>query len=326
MPLPSELICQDDQPLLTRVAAWPMYPCWTELTQSRLGEITAAEGLDFATALLYDRLRSSEQHGPFISRLEQLIVKPPPLTRKIDVLLAVAPGAYYRELPGAGGDGRRFTEQAAPYGCRTAVIPTNSVGSLAENGQIICRWLAEHSSERILLASISKGAADIKWALMLPDADRAFRSVVAWFNLSGLPGGSPLMNWLFERRLATWLYKLAFWWKGLDFELLRQMTWGPQGLLNFPMQLPAHIRLISVCGFPVPASMSNNTMRRFRRRIAALGPNDGILLLSDACTLPGLIFPVWGADHNLRPPWDVRRLVTALAFYLAEELNLWADT
>ena len=40
--------------------------------------------------------------------------------------------------------------------------------------------------ERILLASISKGAGDIKAALAEPGAAAAFRPVAAWLNLSGL--------------------------------------------------------------------------------------------------------------------------------------------
>lgn len=237
----------------------------------------------------------------------------------------MAPGAFYQELKGTGGDGRLLSKQVAAYGCRTAVIPTRSMGTVTENGRIIRDWLGERPHERILLASISKGAADIKAALALPDAQAAFRTVAAWLNLSGLPHGTPIANWLFERKLATLFYRAAFWWKGLDIEVLRQTAWGPGAILDFPMSLPAHVKLISVVGFPLRRHFTTKTLHRYHRRLAPRGPNDGLLLLTDPCTLPGLVYPVWGADHNLRPAWGIRRLIAALAYYLAETLRLGAD-
>jgi hypothetical protein len=320
-----DVVSDEDGDLLARVAEWPQLTSWTELTQPVLARLAAERGTDFATALLYDRLRRSPEHGPFIRRVDDLVARPPHFPGTIDVLLAVAPGAYYHELPRAGGDGRLLRESAAAYGCRTAVIPTRSMGTVAENGRIIRDWLGERSHERILLASLSKGAADIKAALTLPGAAAAFRSVAAWLNLSGLPNGTPIANWLFERKLATLFYRAAFWWKGLDLGVLRQTEWGPGSVLDFPLHLPPHVKLVSVVGFPLRRHLSSKALRRYHGRLAPRGPNDGLLLLADPCALPGLVYPVWGADHNLRPAWDVRSMVGALAFDLAETLHLWAD-
>jgi hypothetical protein len=306
-PLPA---CECD--LLTRVADWPELRALAQLTRPVLTEVAAAHGIDFATALLYDRLRRSQQHGAFIRRVDELIAQPPPFTGTMDVLLAVAPGAFYQELPRAGGDGRLIREALAAYGCHTAVIPTRSMGTVAENARIIRDWLGERSAERILLASISKGAADIKAAMAMPDADAAFRPVLAWLNASGLPNGTPIANWLFERPLATLFYRAAFWWKGLDIEVLRQTTWGPGTVLDFPLALPAHVQLISVVGFPLRRHLSSKPLRRYHGRLAPRGPNDGLLLLADACSLPGLVYPVWGTDHNLRAACGVPALTAAL--------------
>jgi hypothetical protein len=323
-PLDAPPFCSDsDRELLDRAAEWPEFLSWKELTQPVLARLARERGIDFATALLYDRLRRSPEHGPLIRRVDELLIRPPPFAARMDVLLALAPGAYYRELPRAGGDGRVLREQVAAYGCRTEVIPTLSMGSVAENGRIIHGWLRERPHERIILASISKGAADIKAALTLPGAEAAFAPVAAWLNLSGLLGGTPIANWLFERRLATLFYRAAFWWKGLDMEVLRQTTWGPGAVLDFPWTLPAPVKLISVAGFPLCRHLSSKALRRYHDRLAPRGPNDGLLLLADPCALPGSVYPVWGADHNLRPAWDVRRLIAALAFYLAETLDLW---
>jgi hypothetical protein len=189
---------------------------------------------------------------------------------------------------------------------------------------VIRDWLAQHCHEKILLASLSKGGADVKAALAQPDAASVFRPVVAWLNLSGMVNGSPSVSWLRQRRLVSAFFRLFCWWKGIDFAVGRQLEWGPGTVLDFPLALPPHLHLISVVGFPLRQHFTSAVLRRFHARIAARGPNDGMILLSDACALPGLVYPVWGGDHNLRPAWDIRRLVTALACYLAETLDLWS--
>jgi hypothetical protein len=314
----------DDRDLLARAAAWPNAGHSSELTQPALARLAADVGIDFATAVLYDRLRRSAEHGPFIRRLDDLVAHPPRFLAPIDALLAVVPGAYYRELPRAGGDGRILREQAAAYGLRTAVVPTRSTGTAAENGRILLDWLADRPDERIILASISKGAADIKASLALSGAAAAFRPVVAWLNLSGLPAGTAIANWLLDRPLTTLAYRAVFWWKGLDIGVIRPMARGPGTPLDFPLTLPAHIRLVNVAGFPLRRHLSTAALRRCHRRLAPWGPNDGMMLLADACSLPGLLYPVWGADHNLRPADGIGPQVAALAFYLAETLGLWA--
>ena len=37
-------------------------------------------------------------------------------------------------------------------------------------------------------------------------------------------------------------------------------------------------------------------------RLGRLGPNDGFVLLAELLVLPGLVHPVWGADHLFRTP------------------------
>jgi hypothetical protein len=94
--------------------------------------------------------------------------------------------------------------------------------------------------------------------------------------------------------------------------------------LDSPLRLPAQIRLISIVGFPLREHLTRRESRRCHGRLAPFGPNDGGLMLSDVCALPGLIYPVWGADHYLQPERhirDVRVLIRSILQYLDETLD-----
>lgn len=313
----------EDLALVRGAGAYTDFVSLEDLTPAALQQITAERGIDFATALLYDRILRSARHGPFIEAVRTRLTCPVPSKGKLDVLLAVAPGAYYREIAKNGGDGRLLREEAAKLGCRTALIPTSSMGTLAENGRQIVAWLQASAEPRILLASLSKGGADIKTALALPGAAAAFQKVIAWLNVSGTVAGSPGANWLAAPTVAAYCHRCLFRLLRLDFQVVRELHWGPGGRLDQPLELPPHLRLVTLAGFPTRRHLTTGFLRAYHRRLSPLGPNDGITLLADACSLPGAVYPVWGADHYLRPPWDIRRLAAALAGYLADELNLW---
>ena len=57
-----------DRILLERAASWTRHPSLAELTVDVLRELAGREGIDFATALLYDRVLRAAEHGPFAAR------------------------------------------------------------------------------------------------------------------------------------------------------------------------------------------------------------------------------------------------------------------
>ena len=64
---------------------------------------------------------------------------------------------------------------------------------------------------------------------------------------------------------------------------------------------PEGLLVVSVVGTPLVSHLSGTTAAR-HARLAPEGPNDGSTLLRDAVVEPGLVYPVWGADHYLRVP------------------------
>lgn len=75
----------DEQVLLERAAAWADTRTLAELSHELLQHIARDKGIDFATAVVYDRLRRSETHGPGICewevRLHSSLPRPPQTVR-----------------------------------------------------------------------------------------------------------------------------------------------------------------------------------------------------------------------------------------------------
>ncbi len=271
----------------------------------RLRILADREGIDFATALLYDRLVTSSEHGPFVRNINAL--EPP---RRLDLTLAIVPGACHVEYPHTGADGRCLRDMARGWGCGVETVPVASFGSLEANARTIRDWLTAHTGGPLVLVSLSKGGADVKTALTLPGAGKAFRNVSTWVNLSGITRGTPLVGWFLARRFHRLTARLLCWYRRYDFAVFESLDRRREGPLALAWQVPDHLRIIHVLGFPLREHLSGRLARRSHRRLGHWGPNDGGgILLGDVSGLPGQIYPVWGADHYMQPKWDVRSLI-----------------
>ncbi|HEX4965707.1 MAG TPA: hypothetical protein VF173_33155 [Thermoanaerobaculia bacterium] len=288
---------------------------------AELREVTAREGIDAATSLLYRSVRESPVHGPFIRRIEETGKQPAPAAWSSQAVLVIVPGAFYRENPRSGADGRVLRAEAERLGLPTDLVPLASTGSLQRNAEILRDWLCKQPARPLILASLSKGGADVKVALREAGAARAFENVVAWINLCGILDGTPMAEWLLSWNPGAVLNRLYQRLRGQSLAFLPEMLYGPGQTLDFPLRLPAHVQMISIVGFPLREHLSRGIARRCHRRLTPLGPNDGGLVLADVCALPGFVYPLWGADHYLQPKSGVRELVGAILRYLDETLK-----
>jgi hypothetical protein len=296
-------------------------PALGDCTEENLRELARRKGIDFATALFYDRVRRSPQHRPFIERIESPDAPPP----RLDATVVIVPGAFYQQFPRSGADGRLVREQALMLGCRVELIPLPNFSSLAENAQIICDWLVSRTREPIVLVSLSKGGSDVKLALARPDA---FRNVAVWINLSGILSGTPLVTWLFSDRLRSRWTRFLLRRRGYDLDIIRDLDRKPGTPLDFELRLPDHLCAIHVVGFPLRRHATNRLARRNHARLEVYGPNDGAgILLADACRWPGFLYPLWGADHYLRPAGlDIGRVAATVLRHGAHGLATEAVT
>jgi hypothetical protein len=306
-----------ERALLERAANLPGC-AWPEMSHQIVERLTARDGVDFVTALLYDRLRNSDEHGPFIRAVDATPDTSEAREPLRDLTVAIVPGAFYAEHPETGADGRFVLSEAARLGCRTACVPLLSFGPLRENARRLLDWLDSQPPRPIVLVSLSKAGAEVRLALEDQSAARRFRDVVAWLNLSGLLRGTAVVDWLFRHRLRALGVRLLFWWNDYSYAALRELERWP-GMLQGEIQLPEELLTVHVYGFPLVSHLSRPLARRGHRRLAPLGPNDGgASLLADLVGLPGRIYPIWGADHYLRPAWDFSSLLRRLFFYVAE--------
>lgn len=307
---------ESDSALLARAAAWPTLRDLGELDTTTLCDVTRHEGIDFATALLFDRICRSEKHAAFIKSID----KPdgaPAVEDLSDVDVFVVPGAFHTQNRETGADGRQVIEAAKRSGCRATLIDVPSFGSSAENVRTILRTVqSQRVDRRVVLVSLSKGSLDVRCALEHPDGETAFRDVDCWISISGLATGSPLIGWLRRRPWRLLGLRLLFAWHGLPYSVLDEIdrdavlrSKSPQRLSDASESWAPSI--VHIVGFPLARNLSCPLARRGHRRLAPLGPNDATVLLADVCRLPGVAYPVWGADHYLKlPDANVGKILT----------------
>src|SRR5206468_1883842 len=121
-----------ERALFARIEKWDGPRRLDQFTPELLRELTERAGCDFASALLHRRIVESDQHGPFLRALAKQADP-----KGLDGTVAIVPGAFYRENPRTGADGRVVQEVAAQVGLPFVVTPVASTGSLEENARLL---------------------------------------------------------------------------------------------------------------------------------------------------------------------------------------------
>lgn len=289
---------------------------YADLTRDRLAEIAGERGVDFATALFHERLRTSDEHGAFIREIDAVELDFDSLPR-LRGTVWIAPAAGYREFPELGGDGALVRAVAGALGLDTRVFPSRSWGSVTENAAIIRETLAAEPPAPAVVVSMSKGGAEVRRAL---DGGVGDERVSAWVNICGLVRGSPLIGRLLDgpwwRRAPLQLYLARY---GARLGSLRDLRPGGDRSTGHA-RAPEGVRVVNVVACPLSTHL-HGPLRRRHAELAPLGPNDGSTLLSDAILCPGAVYPIWGADHYFRTP-AAAPLLYGLFLRLAEEGHL----
>ena len=279
---------------------------FADLTPTLLADIARSRGMEFATAVFHEAALRVGKNAELLSGIEAVDAR---LIERPD-LIAVVPGAFHREHPDSGADGRRVVAIAREIGCPAVVIPVPGFGRIEDNARLISSWLNSRREQRITLVSLSKGGSDVKRALALADAKRAFTHVQLWVSFSGIVQGTPLIAWLRARPLRWWSVRLLLWLRRHPHGTLADLQHEPGSPLAKWPSVPEHLRIVHICGVPLRQHLQHRWAPRAYDRLAPLGPNDGGgVLLGALSNVPGIICPIWGADHYLQPSWNATPLL-----------------
>jgi hypothetical protein len=300
----------DAERLLEEAKDWHGSSDIHDLSPPILEQLTAASGIDFATAVLYDRLSRRPDVAELLAQYAQQSAPVAGTFR--GGRLAIVPGALYREHPYTGADGRVIRTEASRLGWDVDLIPLSSAGAPQENAVQLCQWLKRQRRDGLVLVSLSKGGADVKWALTLPDAAEAFSRVCGWINFGGILDGAPMVEWACSRRFTRMWYRVVCKLGGYDFAAFTALRRNNCSALSFALRTVRHMQTIHVVGVPLRQHLSSRRAMRWHHRLARWGPNDSVTLLADVARWPGKVFPVWGTDHYWQDRWDARRLVPFL--------------
>lgn len=307
------------QELLLRAAACTEIRLFDEINAASLARIAKRMGCDFATALLYDRIRRSEEHGPFIRQVQG---SRPDLAGCRSLRVIVVPGAFHKEYPHTGADGARLIAPLRKNGFDVSIMPIPSFAPLKQGATHVSEWVAANVASPAVLMSLSKGGAEVKLAFATERTRTWSRHLIGWIDLSGILEGTALVNWLERRHWRWWAIRAGLWARGQSIQTLKELERVEQSTLSNATFIPQGLTAIHVVGFPLVEHLSNRWARRGHRRLAPLGPNDGGgILLADAISRPGLFYPAWGADHYLNPAWDIEELIVRLVSYLQSHIR-----
>lgn len=315
MPATAAAISEAD--VLARAAAWPRAAELEQLTVSQLRELALAEGVDSAVAVLYDRIRKSPRHRPFIEAMEN--PHPPAWTRpRIPSTVVVVPPLYSEDHMDYPSSGMFVIRLAERLGFPTHWLPVPSMRTLAHGSGMVRDYL-RRQSQPVILVSLSRSSSDVKMALAELSAEEQRRTIRAWLSVTGMLKGSPFINCLQDRWLTWTGFKLALWWQKIELQVFLDLLYGPGTPLWAPAQLADGVPAYHLQAFPLlrhyPPAITNKGERiwfRMARRLKVdrYGPHESAVALSDVLDEPGQVYPVWGVPHWIGPPWNIDQLLT----------------
>ena len=300
----------DEVGLLAAAQQHPVALAGIVPAQATLTQLRHDVGIELATAIYYQAILATLEHGALIRAVDSLPAAPLPAPSTLRLL--IVPALYYQELPQYGGDGDTIGQIARACGLAVTVAPLLSKGSLGDNANLLWETLcsmadaAENIPEgTVILLSLSVGGGEVRRMLAQHAGDARLKKLGGWINVCGLVRGLPLVTQLLRhplRRLhAVTVCKVI----GLDFDLVRELDpahpWW-QGPINLPPYFATQQRVINLFGVPLHSHVQQRSLFKRYGWMQEVGPNDGMALLPDLLVEPGLIYPLWGADHYFRTP------------------------
>lgn len=215
--------------------------------------------------------------------------------------LLLIPGWRYASRPEHGGDLATIDARAEALGMMHERVNTKEDGVVEANAAYIeSRLRSGPQDVPTIVLSVSKGSAETAFALakMHADRSRSRPNVVAWININGLLGGTPLADTLTTQAGRVVLPRLLALTGGTEEEVESITTTTRRAA---PDALPRSLFVVSMQAAPLSAEVGW-TARAGYLYLSRFGPNDGITLLADAVIDGAVNLLVPGTDHFLDLP------------------------
>jgi hypothetical protein len=284
------------------------------VTSRLVREVNDRLGTDLATSVLYVH---------FVSKLEKTgrvaIVNQADPADARPLLVAIAPGAFYKEHPEIGADGQDLIELSRQRSWECESIAAESLGTLDQNAAVINEYLERKTrSHRVILVSLSKGTSDARVARS--QRPELFDELQGWVSVSGVVHGTKMANWLLDRWYLRLTLKMMLWYRQADKQAVSDLRHGADQPLDRPFS-ETQFALIHVAAFPLRRYLSCWRARLWHRRFRRHGPTDSVVMLEDLLRLPGIVIPVWAADHYMQSPWQVTDAVDRIVATLDDRIE-----
>ncbi|HHI92672.1 MAG TPA: hypothetical protein ENK04_04025 [Gammaproteobacteria bacterium] len=280
-----------------------------------LHSISNQHGADLATTVFYHSIFSSPEYNRFIAAIDRQKIAEAPY--KTEIKLFIVPAFFYKEYPSFGGGGEHILNVARKLGLDAEVVKTISTGSVRENAGILLDTLMKCTHKEIWVISMSKGSAEVRLMYQQFSDKVPVEKISHWFNVGGLTYGSQFVDDMMRspfRRAKTRAICLA---TGAQFRALHELqTHHPFWQEAFIP--PENTRITNILGVPLSSHIERTLVTRYNR-IKALGPNDGMVLLVDTLVMPGMIYPIWGADHYMRDARVIPVLYRMFSHFLEQK-------
>lgn len=316
-----ENLCEDEKEYLEWAKKQTQFKSSSELTREVLHNITQETlDVDKSAALFYYRTIEEERNKKFLNYLDKKqkeLMKILPDYSKKNILVAVVPGMFYKDNPNVGADGKSFRKLVVELGLKEILVEVEQLGLPEVNGQFICKFLEnENKSNGIILATVSKGASDFKFAIKQCGDKPYFKKVKGWYNIGGINRGTLVIDGVLDYWKYRWESRIYFWWKGYNYDAFVAMRREKNAPLDFDIEIPKHILVINVVGIPNYRYVTNRA-KPYYEYLIRFGPNDGMTLLSDSYIENSLTYPSWRNDHYFQ--WAIyKERVQSIMAYMIE--------
>jgi hypothetical protein len=148
---------------------------------------------------------------------------------------------------------------------------------------------------------------------------REFQNAVAWISVAGAFEGTSSSSLALRNPLRALAERVRLFAQGRPSQILRETaseTWKFKG----EVPVPSDFLIASIVGVPYPQQVPRGLFARYQE-LAKLGPNDGMVLCTEAVVNPSAVIPIQGMSHDVEAQLIKPVLLRVLAYFACDILN-----